>query len=318
MKKIAIVGSMNVDYSVYVAHTPKVGETILADRLSITPGGKGANQAFAVGRLGGDAVMLGAVGVDSYGSLLLDSLKGADVDVGHVMRSAERSTGMAVIAVNDDGDNSIIVIPGTNSLVDKAYIDEMRSVIEQCDIVVMQLEIPMDTVLHTAKLAKSLGKTVILDPAPASVDIDGELFRYVDIATPNETELAMLTGDPGASEHLSQAAAALKAFGVRNVIATLGDKGAFLSTADGFEKLYPPTPGIRAVDTTAAGDSFTASVAISLASGLKLSDAIQSAMAVAEIVITRKGAQASIPSKGELQERGLLPRAAGDPAARGA
>ncbi len=306
MKKIAIVGSMNVDYSVYVAHTPAVGETILADRLSITPGGKGANQAFAVGRLGGDAVMLGAVGVDSYGDLLLGSLKGADVDVAHVKKTAERNTGMAVIAVNDDGDNTIIVIPGTNSLVDKAYIDDMRSVIERCDIIVMQLEIPMETVLHTAKLAKSLGKTVILDPAPASVEIDEELFRYVDIATPNETELAMLTGDPAASENLSRAAAALKARGVKNVIATLGDKGAFLSTADGFERFYPPTPGIRAVDTTAAGDSFTASVAISLASGLELPDVIQSAMAVAEIVVTRKGAQASIPSKEELRERELV------------
>ena len=306
MKKIAIVGSMNVDYSVYVAHTPAVGETILADRLSITPGGKGANQAFAVGRLGGDAVMLGAVGVDSYGDLLLGSLKGADVDVAHVKKTAERNTGMAVIAVNDDGDNTIIVIPGTNSLVDKAYIDDMRSVIERCDIIVMQLEIPMETVLHTAKLAKSLRKTVILDPAPASVEIDEELFRYVDIATPNETELAMLTGDPAASENLSRAAAALKARGVKNVIATLGDKGAFLSTADGFERFYPPTPGIRAVDTTAAGDSFTASVAISLASGLELPDVIQSAMAVAEIVVTRKGAQASIPSKEELRERELV------------
>ena len=306
MKKVAIVGSMNVDYSVCVAHTPAVGETILADRLSITPGGKGANQAFAVGRLGGDAVMLGAVGEDSYGGLLLDSLKGADVDVAYVKTTAERSTGMALIAVNNDGDNTIIVVPGTNSLVDKAYIDDMRSVIERCDILVMQLEIPMETVLHTAKLAKSLGKTVILDPAPASLEIDEALFRYVDIATPNETELAMLTGESTASENLSRAAAALKARGVKNVIATLGDKGAFLSTADGFEKLYPPTPGIHAVDTTAAGDSFTASVAISLASGLELPDAIQSAMAVAEIVITRKGAQASIPSKEELRNRGML------------
>jgi ribokinase len=309
MKKIVIVGSMNVDYSVYVAHTPKVGETILADRLSITPGGKGANQAFAIGRLGGDAAMLGAVGTDSDGDMLLRSLKSADVDVRHVKRSSERNTGMAVIAVNDDGDNSIIVIPGTNNLVDEAYINEARDVIEQCDIVVLQLEIPMKTVLYTVKLAKALGKIVILDPAPASVDIDDELFHYVDIATPNETELAMLTGDPEASEHLSEAAAALKARGVRSVIATLGDKGAFLSTADGFEKLYPPTPGIRAVDTTAAGDSFTASVAISLASGLKLPDAIQSAMRVAEIVITRKGAQASIPSKDELLKLGLLPMA---------
>jgi ribokinase len=308
MQKIAIIGSINADYSVYVAHAPRVGETILAKRFSITPGGKGANQAFAVGRLGGDIVMLGAVGADSYGSLLLDSLKSADADVRHVMRSTTSNTGMALITVNADGDNNIIVVPGANSLVDEKYIDSVREVIERCDIVVMQLEIPFKTVLYTAKLAKTLGKTVILDPAPASVAIDPELFRYVDIATPNETELAMLTGDPEASQHLSSAAAALKALGVGSVIATLGDKGAFLSTADGFERLYPPTPGIRAVDTTAAGDSFTASVAISLASGQKLPDAIQSAMAVAEIVITRKGAQASIPSKDELRERVLFPK----------
>jgi ribokinase len=252
--------------------------------------------------------MLGAVGTDSYGGTLLESLKSADVDVRHVMRSPERNTGMAVIAVNGDGDNTIIVIPGTNSLVDEAYIGGVRNVIEQCDIVVMQLEIPLETVLYTAKLAKSLGKTVILDPAPACAGLD-ELFQYVDIATPNETELAMLTNDPGAPEHLSRAAAKLKALGVKNVIATLGDRGAFLSAEDGFEALYPATPGIRAVDTTAAGDSFTASVAISLASGLPLPDAIRSAMAVAEIVITRKGAQASIPTKAELTEKGLLPGA---------
>ena len=307
MMKIAVIGSMNVDYSVSVAHTPVAGETILADRFQITPGGKGANQAFAVGRLGGEAVMLGAVGRDAYGDMLLDSLKSAGVDAGHVMRASDASTGMALIAVNGDGDNTIIVIPGANGLVDEAYIDSVRAVIEGCDIVVLQLEIPLPTVLYAAKLAKSLGKTVVLDPAPAASDIDPELFRYVDIATPNETELAMLTGDEGASGRLPEAAAALKARGIRNVIATLGERGAFLSAEDGYERLYPPTPGIRAVDTTAAGDSFTASVAISLASGQALADAIGGAMAVAEIVITRKGAQASIPTRLELVEKGLLP-----------
>ncbi len=301
MKKIAIVGSINADYSVSVSHTPKVGETVLAKQFSITPGGKGANQAFAVGRLGGDAVMLGAVGMDSYGDLLLGSLKGADVDVSHVMRLNECSTGIAVVAVNDDGDNSIIVIPGANDMVDEAYIEDMRAVIEGCDIVIMQLEIPIRTVICAAKLAKSLGKTVILDPAPAVAEISPELFQYVDIITPNETELAILTGDPEVITRLPDAAAALKAGGVKHVIVTLGDKGAFLSTDAGLEQHFQPSPDIQVVDTTAAGDSFTASVAIALALGYDLAQAIPKAMAVSEIVVTRKGAQASIPNKHELE-----------------
>ena len=168
MKKILVIGSMNMDFVTDVPHMPAVGETILAQGLEFVPGGKGANQAFAMGRLGGDVAMLGAVGADTYGERLCENLARTGVDVSQVRRCQEAATSIAVIGVTPQGDNSIIVLPGANRTVDRAYLEEHRPLLEDCDILAMQLEIPLDTVLWAAKEAKALGKTVVLDPAPRS------------------------------------------------------------------------------------------------------------------------------------------------------
>lgn len=204
MKKILVIGSMNMDFVTDVPHMPAVGETILAQGLEFVPGGKGANQAFAMGRLGGSVAMLGAVGADTYGERLCENLARAGVDVSQVRRCQEAATSIAVIGVTPQGDNSIIVLPGANRTVDRAYLEEHRGLLEDCDILAMQLEIPLDTVLYAAKEAKALGKTVVLDPAPAVPDLPEELFPCLDLIKPNETELSILTGRPYRPEDLGE------------------------------------------------------------------------------------------------------------------
>ena len=298
MKKILVVGSMNVDFVAPVDHIPAVGETILAEGMAVHTGGKGGNQAFAAARLGGDVTLLGAVGHDDQGRLLLNSLASAGVNVSRVKKAEGVSTGMAWIAVNTEGNNSIIVIPGANLTVDKAYIDAHLEVFSACDVVVMQMEIPLETVAYVAQKAKELGKTVILDPAPAVPGLGHDLLQYVDIIKPNETELALLLEDPQAVDHLPEAAQKLKDRGAANVVVTLGGDGAYLLENDGTVRRFEARK-IEAVDTTAAGDSFTAAMALKISQGAALHEAIPFAMRVAEIVVTRPGAQSSIPSAQE-------------------
>lgn len=299
MQKILVVGSMNVDFVAPVDHIPQEGETILASGMQINPGGKGGNQAYAAAKLGGDVTLLGAVGTDDYGTLLLNNLSCAGVDVSHVKRAEGVATGMAWITVSVQGNNSIVVIPGANLTVDKAYIDSQMAVLAACDVVVLQMEIPLETVAYVARLAKELGKTVILDPAPAVSHLADDIFSYVDITKPNETELSLLLGDPQAAAHVSAAARALQSRGVSNVAVTLGGDGAFLLEADGEETRFAARK-VKTVDTTAAGDSFTAAMALRLSQGAALKEAIPFAMRVAEIVVTRPGAQASIPTPEEV------------------
>lgn len=253
MKKILVIGSMNMDFVTDVPHMPAVGETILAQGLEFVPGGKGANQAFAMGRLGGSVAMLGAVGADTYGERLCENLQSAGVDVSQVRRCQEAATSIAVIGVTPQGDNSIIVLPGANRTVDRAYLEEHRPLLEDCDILAMQLEIPLDTVLYAAREAKALGKTVVLDPAPAVPDLPEELFPCLDLIKPNETELSILTGRPYRPEDLRESARALQAKGVRNVLVTLGGEGSYLLKEDGSEARFPADKTVPVMDTTAAG-----------------------------------------------------------------
>lgn len=300
MKKIAVIGSLNLDYVMSVAHMPAVGETILADGFEMIPGGKGANQAFAAGRLGAGVVMLGAVGMDDAGKQLCDSLKSAGVCTDHLKHADGYSTGSAFITVNEQGDNHIIVAQGANKAVDCAYIDSKEEVIRACDIVIFQLEIPLETVLYAAKKAKEWGKTVILDPAPARVDLPRALLECVDILKPNETEAAVLTGSR--AEDWKQSAELLQKQGAKNILITLGGDGAYLKQEDGSTRHFKAKK-VKAVDTTAAGDTFTAGVAVGTAIGDDLPSAIQLASHASAIVVTRKGAQSSIPSLAEVQEQ---------------
>ena len=299
MGKILVVGSLNVDMVMNVDHMPAEGETILCDGMTLVPGGKGANQACAAGRLGTDVAMLGAIGDDDYGALQLKSLSEAGVEVGGLLKKEGQNTGTAFITVNKSGNNSIVVVPGANSAFRPEDIEANRELIEQCEIMILQLEIPLDTVCYAAKLAKSLGKTVILDPAPVPEHFPEELYEYVDIVKPNETELGMLTGIAEAQKHLTEAAQVLKARGVKNVLVTLGGDGVYINPESGEEILIPACK-VTAVDTTAAGDSFTAALAAMLLNGESLEAAAEFANRVSAIVVTRKGAQSSIPTIDEV------------------
>ena len=299
MGKILVVGSLNVDMVMNVDHMPAEGETILCDGMTLVPGGKGANQACAAGRLGTDVAMLGAIGDDDYGALQLKSLSEAGVEVGGLLKKEGQNTGTAFITVNKSGNNSIVVVPGANSAFRPEDIEAIRELIEQCEIMILQLEIPLDTVCYAAKLAKSLGKTVILDPAPVPEHFPEELYEYVDIVKPNETELGMLTGIAEAQKHLTEAAQVLKARGVKNVLVTLGGDGVYINPESG-EEIRIPACKVKAVDTTAAGDSFTAALAAMLLNGESLEAAAEFANRVSAIVVTRKGAQSSIPTIDEV------------------
>ena len=301
MKKILVVGSLNVDMVVNVDHTPAVGETILTDRLALVPGGKGANQACAAGRLGANVKMLGAVGEDSYADIQIKSLGDAGVDISCIVKKENETTGLAFITVNAEGDNSIVVVSGANAVFSPQDIERNIKLIKESDIVILQLEIPLDTVLYAAKMAKLFGKIVILDPAPVPKEFPMELYQYVDIIKPNETELSMLTGMPCTMDSVSEGARKLRDYGVKEVLVTLGEKGVFINSAVCGECMIPAYK-VETVDTTAAGDSFTAALAIMLSEKKNIIEAAEFANLVSSIVVTRKGAQSSIPTLQEVME----------------
>lgn len=298
-KKILVIGSLNIDMVINVDHTPVTGETILSDHMAMVPGGKGANQACAAGCLGADVVMLGAVGEDAYADMQRESLGKAGVDVSYLVRKQDVSTGLAVVTVNRDGDNSIVVISGANMALTPADIDANESLIRECELVILQLEIPLDTVCYAAKRAKELGKKVVLDPAPVPNDFPEELYQYVDIIKPNETELARLTGVGSGDADIAPAASLLRGRGVKNVLVTLGEKGVYLDSEE-CGRCMIPAHKVRAVDTTAAGDSFTAALAMMLMQGKDIREAAEFANCVSAIVVTREGAQSSIPTLEEV------------------
>ena len=299
MGKILVIGSLNIDMVMRVDHMPTAGETILCDGMKLVAGGKGANQACAAGRLGTDVTMLGAIGNDSHGEMQRDSLQRSGVDVSGLITKESVSTGTAFITVNKEGNNSIVVVQGANAQFTPEDIEAHRDLLEECEIVILQLEIPLDTVLYAVKLARTLGKTVILDPAPVPEHFPKELYQYVDIIKPNESELSRLTGIADAQNHLEEAVQIVKDHGVRNVLVTLGGDGVYLDT-ENEPPVHIPAKKVEVVDTTAAGDSFTAALAAMLLEGKTLKEAAEFANQVSAIVVTREGAQDSIPTLQEV------------------
>ena len=299
MGKILVIGSLNIDMVMRVDHMPTAGETILCDGMKLVAGGKGANQACAAGRIGTDVTMLGAIGNDSHGEMQRDSLQRSGVDVSGLITKENVSTGTAFITVNKEGNNSIVVVQGANARFTPEDIESHRDLLEECEIVILQLEIPMDTVLYAVKLARTLGKTVILDPAPVPEHFPEELYQYVDIIKPNESELSRLTGIADAQNHLEEAVQIVKDHGVRNVLVTLGGDGVYLDT-ENEPPVHIPAKKVEVVDTTAAGDSFTAALAAMLLEGKTLKEAAEFANQVSAIVVTREGAQDSIPTLQEV------------------
>ena len=297
MKKgILVIGSLNMDLSIDLAKMPVTGETILGRGIAYKAGGKGANQACAAGRLGGRVRMLGCVGQDEFGQKLVKSLSESGVETDCIKESRDLPTGTAVIYVDDNGDNSIVVIPGANMACDIEYLKAQDEQFHWCDYVVLQMEIPYEAVWYSVKRAKELGKTVILNPAPAPDKIPEEILSLVDYLTPNETEIIALNGK--SKDDIREGAEKLLSRGVSNVIATLGDRGALLVNQYG-ETFYPARK-VVSVDTTAAGDCFNGAMVAALAEGQSEAEAILFANMASSIAVTRKGAQESLPIREEV------------------
>jgi ribokinase len=297
---IGVIGSLNMDMVTYVTRLPQIGETIIGKDFKQIPGGKGANQADAIARLGAPVKMLGGVGDDAMGEALLAALHQDGVNITPILRFADVSTGIATITVDGKGCNYIVVTPGSNFCFLPENVKNDKEVIDESDIVVIQLEIPVETVRYSLQLAKGLGKTTILNPAPA-VELDEQLLACVDLLIPNETELESLSGLPVRNEaEVISAAQTMITRGVKEVIVTTGEKGCVYVNSEhsrSFEAYQ-----VNAVDTTAAGDSFIGGLAVSLSEGKTVEAAIPFAMAVAALTVAKKGAQSSLPYRCAVEE----------------
>jgi ribokinase len=303
--EIVVVGSLNADYVINLPRFPLPGETVSGSNFDIYPGGKGGNQSFAAARLGGRVAMVGQVGNDSHADELKRNLESAGVDTTYLQRDTNVASGIAFISIDSEGRNQIIVVPGANGTFTAERLSSCQELIAGARVVLLQLEIPMATVLAAARFAKSGGEgkaIVILDPAPAQ-DIPDELLTIVDYITPNETELATLNDAPcEGSLHrneASQMARRLLSRDAQRVIVKLGSQGALLVGED-YEHFWPPVP-VVAVDTTAAGDAFNAALAVALAAGRSEIEAGEFATMAAAYSVTRKGAQPSMPTLQEIE-----------------
>lgn len=299
MKRILVVGSSNIDYVITSDKLPVPGETVLGYHIEKHPGGKGANQAVACGMLGGDTSFLSVLGMDGDERLLLDMFSPAGIDFSGLGRKETVPTGAAYINVDGNGRNSIVVIPGANACCDSQYLRSCDKYFKAADIVVVQMEIPDDAVDYAISRSNELGKLVILNPAPAPERFEESWYAKIDYLTPNETELQKISGIPvDTLEDIEAAARKLLAQGTKNVIVTLGGRGALL-VQWGSSKLFSP-PDIQVVDTTAAGDTFNGAIAVALSEGRTIENAICFANHASTISVSRKGAQSSIPSRKEV------------------
>lgn len=307
---IAVIGSLNMDIVVEADRSPQLGETILGNEAHFIPGGKGANQAVAAARLGARTTMIGAVGKDGFGSTLLEALAADGIETSKVKVVEGVATGIASILVAEK-DNHIVVVPGANAHCLPEDLADLENVISLSDMILLQLEIPLETVCAAAELAKRKGKTVILNPAPAQ-ELPDHLLEKIDYITPNRSELSILTGIPieGDVQSLEKGMRALLEKGPSHVITTLGSKGsAYLSKlpraeqGDGQDKQPTIVPSIQVpvVDTTGAGDAFNGGLAYAIATGQALPDAIMFATKVSALAVTKFGAQAGMPTLEEIK-----------------
>lgn len=298
--RIAVVGSINMDLVVRCAHLPTPGETIIAASSCEIPGGKGANQAVAAARAGGQVTMIGRVGNDAFASRLVENLRREGVDTESVRSTAGSASGIAVVAVDASGENSIMVVPGANGCVSCEDVEAAAERICGADVLLLQLEIPLDAVISAAAIAAGAGVPVILDPAPMPASLPAGLLG-VDVICPNQSEAAAIVGSP--IENIDDARNAIGRLheqGARQVIITLGSQGALLS--DGTTvTLVDPFP-ITPRDTTAAGDAFAGALAVRLAAGESLDQAARFAAAAGAIAATNLGAQTGMPTRHEIEQ----------------
>ena len=293
---IVVVGSINMDLVARTPRIPLAGETLIGTGFDTTPGGKGANQAVAAARLGHTVAMLGAVGEDVFGGALLENLGSAGVDTGAVALVSGPS-GVAQIQVADNGQNCIVVVAGANGKVDAASVSSRQSLIRSAGMVLLQLEIPVETILHTLELCATAGVPVMLDPAPAA-SLPNTIWSRIAWFTPNETEAALYAGD---SLKVEDAAQRLLARGLKGVVLKRGSEGAYIATNDGLAEWVPAFP-VEAIDTVGAGDCFNGALAVALIEGQGPIAAARFASAAAAISVTRRGAQASMPTRAEVNQ----------------
>ena len=302
MAKIIVIGSTNTDMVVRSARIPVPGETVTGGTFLLNPGGKGANQAVACARLGGDTTFIAKVGADAFGRETGPRLAKDGIDA-RLLTDPSAASGVALILVDGEGRNCISVAPGANATLSPDYLAPMRGEIGQAAAVVMQLETPIETVAWAAKVAHDAGVTVVLNPAPAA-ELPADLYSCLDWITPNETEAKLLTGVEVTDGATAQAAAdVLHGRGVKGVVVTLGAQGAFWS-AGGAHGVVPACP-VKAVDTVAAGDTFNGAFTVALTEGRSVEDAVKFAVKASAIAVTRPGAQSSVPTRSEVAADGI-------------
>jgi ribokinase len=299
-KSILVIGSSNTDMIVQVDRLPKPGETILGGEFTSAAGGKGANQAVGAARAGGDVTFIARVGKDVFGEKALAGFAAEKINVDYVVRDGTNPSGVALIFVGKNGENSIAVASGANARLNPADIRRAKNIFLTTNIVLLQLETPVKTVQTAAELASAAGARIVLNPAPAQ-NLPADLLKRIFLLTPNEHEARMLTGITVNDESTAASAAKkLQMMGVENVIVTLGSRGSFVA-GKYFQQMVPGY-SVKAVDSTAAGDIFNGALAVALADGKSLLDAAQFATAAAAISVTRLGAQISAPTRSEIEQ----------------
>lgn len=302
MKKlcsICVVGSANVDLTFRTARLPRPGETVGGYSLVVGMGGKGGNQAVVAARLGASVAFVARVGNDPYGAEAIRAYQAECIDVTFIRQDANLPTGTAAIVVDDAAENCIIAVPGANAALTPKDVREASAVIQQADVVICQLETPLEATLEAFRLARAAGILTVLTPAPV-MELPDELLRLCDVCVPNQTEMELLAGTGVKSQSDARAAAnLLRTRGVRTVVLTMGGSGALL--VDESVEMQIPASEVAAVDPTGAGDAFTAALAVSLAEGLELREAARRASIVAAITVTRLGTQTAFPSLDEIE-----------------
>jgi ribokinase len=297
---IVILGSINMDLVAHAPRLPRPGESLTGTSFHTTPGGKGANQAVACARLGIMTQMIGRVGEDVFGNALLQNLSLYGVNTQWVSKDKCQPSGVALIAIEESGENNIIVVPGANGTVGQAELDCLEAILPDTQVLLLQLEVPVEVVQEAAQRAHQQGVTVILDPAPAK-PLPAELYTFVDIITPNTTEAAILVGFPVETiEEAGKAAGIFLERGVQHVIIKMGSMGAYVQ--DHAQKHFYPAIPVKAVDTVAAGDAFNGALGAALSEGKTWDEAMHWALAAGAIAVTRLGAQTAMPDRNEVLE----------------
>ncbi len=300
MKKLVVIGSSNMDLVVSTEHFPLPGQTVMGKKFMTNFGGKGANQAVAASLLGGDVIFICKVGNDNYGREMIEKFQKDGIDTQYVTATDQAATGIAVITVDANGENTIVVASGANALLTSEDIRNAEPAISQADVLLMQLETPVEPLCTAAQMAHEKGKYVILNPAPApKAPLPSDLLRHIDLIIPNETEATSITGiEITDLQSAERALEALKKLGAKDAMITLGEKGV-LANDDGKVKLFPACK-VQAIDTTAAGDTFCGALSVAICQGREMKEAIAFANKAAAYTVQYEGAQCAMPHLNDL------------------